>query len=248
MCKNGLYTERGIKQRNGYCSERYRLEPEFAIKVSPPLGELGVLIEPTSVVAKAWEHIEKIGCRARFTPQKVLVTGAGPVGLLAGLLGVQRGLEVHILDRVANGPKPLLAQELGAHYHSNFNSLEGLRGKIDIVLECTGNGELVIDVIRWGGPGSVVCLTGMSGHNRTVSLSMESINKEIVLENEAIFGSVNANLRHFHSAEQALLRAPQAWLKKLITRRIPLSHWKEALGTRPDGDIKTILVPDKTLL
>lgn len=245
MCKNGLYTERGIKQRNGYCSERYRLEPEFAIKISRDLGELGVLIEPTSIVAKAWEHIEKIGCRARFTPKTVLVTGAGPVGLLAALFAVQRNLEVHIFDRSSQGLKPKLVKELGAYYHSDAQSIEKLQSKFDIVVECTGSGELFIDVIRWGGPGSVVCLTGLSGHNRTLSLSGESLNKEIVLENEAIFGSVNANLRHFQFAEQALLRAPQSWLKQLITRRLPLSQWAEAFGPRPQDDIKTILVPDR---
>ena len=58
MCRNGQYTERGIKERNGYGCERFRVEPDFAIKVDPALGELGVLLEPTSVVAKAWDHID----------------------------------------------------------------------------------------------------------------------------------------------------------------------------------------------
>jgi len=53
MCRNGQYTERGIKQIDGYMSERWRIEPEYAMKVDPTLGILGVLIEPTTVVAKA---------------------------------------------------------------------------------------------------------------------------------------------------------------------------------------------------
>ncbi len=53
MCKNGQYTERGIKELDGYCSERYRIEPKYAVKVDPALGTLGVLLEPASVVAKA---------------------------------------------------------------------------------------------------------------------------------------------------------------------------------------------------
>ena len=62
-------------------------------------------MEPTTVVAKAWEQVDRIGERSWFQPQRVLVTGAGPIGLLAALIGAQRGLEVHVLDRVDRGPE-----------------------------------------------------------------------------------------------------------------------------------------------
>ena len=101
MCRNGLYTECGIKDLHGYCAERYRIEPEFAVKVDPALDYLGVLLEPASVLAKAWEHIEHIGARSRWKPRRALVTGAGPIGLLAALMGRQRGLEVR---EPASGP------------------------------------------------------------------------------------------------------------------------------------------------
>src|SRR6186713_1962915 len=61
MCRNGRYTERGIKDRHGFGAERFRIEPEFAIRVDPDLGALGVLLEPASIVAKAWDHTEGIG-------------------------------------------------------------------------------------------------------------------------------------------------------------------------------------------
>ncbi|MGH7918123.1 MAG: alcohol dehydrogenase catalytic domain-containing protein, partial [Candidatus Binataceae bacterium] len=86
MCRNGKYTERGIKQRDGYGAELYAVEPDFLLKLDPGLGLNGVLLEPTSVVAKAWEQVERIGHRAEWAPRQVLVTGAGPVGLLAALL------------------------------------------------------------------------------------------------------------------------------------------------------------------
>ena len=91
MCTNGRYTERGIKARHGYSSERYRIHPGYLVAVDPALGILGVLLEPATVVAKAWDHIEKIGARLTWAPGKVLITGAGPIGLLAALLSVQRG-------------------------------------------------------------------------------------------------------------------------------------------------------------
>src|SRR5512132_2952374 len=124
MCRNGLYTERGIKQADGFCAERWRADPQFAVKVSPVLGLAGVLLEPASVLAKAWEHIERIGRRSRWAPRRVLVTGAGPVGLMAALMGMQRALEVHVLDRNQRGPKPALVEELGAKYHTRFPPLE----------------------------------------------------------------------------------------------------------------------------
>jgi len=61
MCRNGQYTERGIKEIHGFMSERWRIEPEYAMKVDPSLGLLGVLLEPTTVVTKAWEQVVAVG-------------------------------------------------------------------------------------------------------------------------------------------------------------------------------------------
>jgi threonine dehydrogenase-like Zn-dependent dehydrogenase len=96
MCRNGQYTERGIKEIDGFMSERWRIEPDYAMKIDRSLGLLGVLLEPTTVVTKAWEQVIAIGHRAYWEPRRVLVTGAGPIGLLAALIGKQRGLEVHV--------------------------------------------------------------------------------------------------------------------------------------------------------
>ncbi len=118
MCRNGQYTERGINGRNGYASDRYRIRPDYAVKIDPGLDRVGVLLEPASVVAKAWEHIARIGSRARWQPSQVVIAGAGPIGLLAALLGRQRGLEVVVFDRVTDGPKPKLVADLGASYRT----------------------------------------------------------------------------------------------------------------------------------
>src|SRR5215469_10338445 len=125
MCRNGLYVERGIKERHGYGAEQFRIEPAFAVKLDPSLGILGVLVEPTSVVAKAWDHIERIGARTRaWHPRTLLVTGAGPIGLLAAMMGAQRGLEVHVLDHSPTGPKPALVKEHGATYYADIKGLD----------------------------------------------------------------------------------------------------------------------------
>jgi glucose 1-dehydrogenase len=238
MCRNGRYTERGIKELHGYCSERYRIEPEFVVKIDPALEQVGVLLEPATVVAKAWEHTERIGRRATWEPGKVLVTGAGPIGLLAALLGVQRGLDVHVLDRVTEGPKPDLVHTLGATYH--VGSVEEACKDADVVIEATGVGQLVFDVMQHTAPGGIVCLTGVSSSGRSIPVDAGLLNREMVLENDVVFGSVNANRRHYEQGAEALAKADRDWLERLITRRIPLDRWEEGLQREPD-DVKAVI-------
>jgi glucose 1-dehydrogenase len=238
MCRNGRYTERGIKGRHGYAVEQYRIQPDFVVAVPSKLGHLGVLVEPTSVVAKAWEHLERIGARAHWQPRTVAITGAGPIGLLAALLGVQRGLDVHVVDVVEDGPKPELVTKLGAEYHTTPITQLGFAP--DIVIECSGVPGVVLDVLSAGGSDAVICLTGVSPTGRRLSLDLGAVGREIVLQNDAIFGSVNANRRHYEQAVRALVDADSAWLQGLITRRIPLDRFQEALERRPD-DVKVVL-------
>ena len=133
MCRNGQYTERGIKQIDGFMSEHWRIEPEYTMKVDRSLGPLGVLLEPMTVVTKAWEQVIAVGQRAFWEPRTVLVTGAGPIGLLAAFLGVQHSLEVHVLDRAESGPKPELVRALGANYHTG--TVAGVGFEPDIIVE-----------------------------------------------------------------------------------------------------------------
>ena len=152
MCRNGLYTERGIKGRDGFGSEVVALETDFAVRVDPKLGELGVLTEPASILAKAWEQIDRIGRRACAEHGRVLVTGAGPIGLLAALMGVQRGMDVHVLERAKEGPKPELVRELGAAYHTDPIRELAERIAPDVIVECTGVAQLVVDAMQHNAP------------------------------------------------------------------------------------------------
>jgi threonine dehydrogenase-like Zn-dependent dehydrogenase len=240
MCRNGLYTEHGIKQVDGFGRERWSIEPEFTVKVDPGLGILGVLLEPTSVVAKAWDHTVRIGERSRtWKPKTVLVTGAGPVGLLAALIGRQKGLEVHVLDRVTSGLKPQLVADIGATYHADGPEVIG-KLKPDVVLECTGADTLVMAAIVQAGIDSIVCLAGVSSGGRKVDFDVGGFNRQAVLGNDVVFGSVNANRAHYEAAAEALAGADKAWLGRLISRRVPLDRWREAF-TREPNDVKVVI-------
>jgi threonine dehydrogenase-like Zn-dependent dehydrogenase len=240
FCRNGRYTERGIKELHGYGSERWRVEPEFAVRLDPALEDVGVLLEPTSVVAKAWQQIERIRGRACFDARRVLVTGAGPIGLLAALLAAQRGYEIHVLDQVTEGPKPDLVARLGGTYH---HGAVADVGEVDIVIEATGVGKLVVDALGATARNGIVCLTGVSSGERSVDLDIGGLNRTMVLENDVMFGSVNANRRHYEDAAEALGKADRDWLRALITRRVPLDRWQEVLERKPD-DVKVVVALD----
>lgn len=237
FCRNGRYTERGIKEMDGYGAERWRVDPYYAVPVPGQLGHLGVLVEPASILAKAWDQVDQVGARSWYAPEHVLVTGAGPIGLLAALIARQRGYTVHVLDLATGGPKPQLVRDLGAEY---LNDLADLQVAPDVVIEATGVGRLVVDCARLLPPAGVMCLTGISPSPATTDVQVDALTRQLVVRNAALVGSVNAAKRHYADAVDVLLAADPAWLERLVTRSVPLSDWPAALVKRPD-DIKVVV-------
>jgi glucose 1-dehydrogenase len=239
MCSNGRYTERGIKERHGFGADFFRIEPEFAVKLDPSLGTMGVLLEPASVVAKAWDHTERIGRRARsWRPKTLLVTGAGAVGLLAALMGAQRGLDIHVLDHHEHAAKDKLIRQLGGTYHTG--RVADLRLQPDIVMECSGAPTVVRDVLGNTAASGIVCLVGITEPGHAFDVDLGALNRTLVLDNSTVFGTVNANRRHYDMAAEALRQVDKSWLDALITRREPVEHWTRSLRRRPD-DIKVVV-------
>jgi threonine dehydrogenase-like Zn-dependent dehydrogenase len=240
MCRNGRYTERGIKERNGYGSDFFRIEPEYLVKLDPSLGMNGVLVEPTSVLAKAWEHTELIGRRSRaWHPKTLLVTGAGPIGLLAALIGAQRGLDVHVLDHNESEDKKLIVRELGGTFHlGGIADLDGFEP--DILMECTGAPSVVRDALGRTAAAGIVCLIGVSASGHNLDVDLGKFNRTMVLDNNTVFGSVNANRKHYQDAVDTLQRADKGWLSRLITRRVPVEQWTQSLDQHAD-DIKVVI-------
>ena len=239
MCRNGLYTERGIKERNGYGSEFFRIEPDFLIKVDKSLGIAGVLLEPTSIVAKAWDHTERIGQRSRsWYPKTMLVTGAGTIGLLAALMGAQRRLDVHVLDHHENPKKRQLVRQLGGTYHSDTLADVGI--KPDLLFECSGAPGVVREVLGSTAASGIVCLVGVTQPGHDFDVDVGALNRTMVLDNATVFGTVNANRLHYEMAADVLRKADKAWLNALITRREPVEQWTLSLRPQPD-DIKVIV-------
>jgi glucose 1-dehydrogenase len=238
MCLNGKYTEHGIAGLHGFMRERWRVPPDALVRIDGTLADVGVLMEPTTIVAKAWEQIERIGSRAYFGPKSVVVLGAGPIGLLAAMLGVQRGYQVHVFDIVKEGPKPQLVADLGATYHGEPLGHSELFP--DIVMECTGVPEVVLDALTHNAINAVVCLTGVSTVGAFLIADVGGINRTTVLQNRVVFGTVNANRQHYIAAATALAAGDRAWLQRLISRTVSIDDYPEAFQRRPD-DVKVVL-------
>ena len=176
MPPNGHYTERGIKNVDGCGSEKWCVEPDFAVKLDSRLKQVGVLMKSTTDVVKAWEKIRRVGERSWFDPQRVLVTGAGPVGLLAAMLGAQPGLDIHVLDRVTSGPKPGLVRVprsgLPPRRDGNFAS----KLQPDVMIEATGAGQLVFRRHDHTDTCGALCLTWVSRAGRKLGVDAGGIN------------------------------------------------------------------------
>ncbi len=248
MCLNGQYTERGIKGRHGFLAEFYTETPNYLVKVPADISGVAVLLEPLSIVEKAVEQIKRIQSRLVWKPERALVLGAGPIGLLAGMLLGLEGLEVHIYDATEHGLKRDLAEATGASYiwageHQLGHELAAEIGPVDIVLEATGFSPLTFDAIDMVAPNGVVCLTGVSGGSRKLEISADHLNLEMVLSNKVVFGTVNANRRHFESGVRHLQEIEVRWpglLSQMITRRLPLEDFGDAFEPSP-SQVKSIV-------
>jgi glucose 1-dehydrogenase len=154
------------------------------------------------------------------------------------MIGVQLGTDVHVLDRATSGPKPELVKQLGGTYHTGAITDSGLRPHI--VVECTGVVELVVQALRTVAAGGIICLTGIGSATAPASAAAAELANDVVLKNIALFGSVNANRRHYYRAATALAAADPSWLARLVTRRVGPEAFQHALQRAPE-DIKVIV-------
>jgi threonine dehydrogenase-like Zn-dependent dehydrogenase len=249
MCANGRYTERGIKGLHGFMSEYYVEVPYYLVKVPDALAEIGVLMEPLTVVEKGVLQAEAIQRRMTWTPGEAVVTGAGPIGLMATLLLRSKGYAVFTLDIVdRDSLRAQLVEACGATYvkgdEEPLLDLAQRVGGIDLIVEATGVPQLVFDAIDAVGPNGVVCLTGVSAGARTLQIPADKLNLEMVLENKLVFGTVNANRQHYAAAAADLAVFAERWpglCERMITRRVPVDDFAQALEPRAGVDVKTTI-------
>jgi threonine dehydrogenase-like Zn-dependent dehydrogenase len=225
-----IYFERGINLRHGYLSEYYVEDARYLVRVPGGLKEVGVLMEPTSVVEKGIHQAYEIQRRLRvWQPRRAAVLGTGTLGLLGAMVLKLRGLEVIGVGRTrlpylnAN-----LLAELGIPYVSTLDhslaEVASAHGPFDLMLEGTGNSALVFEAMQVLGKNGVLVLLSVTGGDRQVEVPADKINLGFVLGNKVTVGSVNAHREHFELGARDLSQAEltwPGWLRKLLTHPVP---------------------------
>jgi threonine dehydrogenase-like Zn-dependent dehydrogenase len=131
-----------------------------------------------------------------------------------------------------------LARGLGATYH--HEGLESIDERFDVIVECTGDVGLMMEAPRMARPNGIVCLAGVADEGSTANAGYA---RDMVLENRVVFGTVNANRRHYEEAAKVLGVKDRAWLEQLVDRRVPIEHWEGAYERDTDA-VKTVIVFD----
>jgi threonine dehydrogenase-like Zn-dependent dehydrogenase len=240
-----VYFERGINLRHGYLTEYYVERDEYVVVVPTGLREVGVLIEPTSVIEKGIAQAYEIQRRLPvWRPRRAAVLGAGTVGLLAAMALRLRGMEVHAF---ANSARPYLNAELldtiGAHYHAvaerPFVGSGADLGPYDIIFEATGYAPIAFDALGELGKNGVLVLSSVTGGKHTISIDADRLNLEFVLGNKVMVGTVNAAREHFETGVADLASAELSWpgwLARLLTHPIDgLASYEALLSTLGAG-------------
>ncbi len=247
MCLTGHFKERGINGLDGYLSQYYTEVSDFLVKVPDDLEEVAVLLEPFSIVQKGIFQAFKLQERMLWEPKKVLVLGAGSIGLLAALICRLKGLTVFLLARKElKGVRTEIVTRTGMTYLRDDISIEQIRsmcGEMDIIFEATGFSPLAFDSLPLLHANGSMCLLGIPVGSHTVTIDASQLSSKMVLGNQVLFGSVNANRKYFEMGLEDMQKIENRYfglLKKLITQRLAMADFKKAFEPYPDH-IKTVI-------
>jgi threonine dehydrogenase-like Zn-dependent dehydrogenase len=248
FCVTGHYRERGIKEADGFMTELVVEDERYLVRVPAALADVGVLVEPLSIIAKAAVELRAIQRRFPWEPvgQRALVLGAGPIGLLGAMALVAHDIETVVYSREpADSSRARLLRPLAIHYISAEDTpLPDLSssGPFDVVFEAVGTARVAFGVLHALAPNGVCVLSGIPGGQRPIEIDLDSIMRNIVSRNQMIFGTVNASREAFQASvrqlEQLMVVFPDA-VRSLITDRVRLEDTPALL--RQSGGIKQVV-------
>lgn len=212
---------------DGAFAELVTIHELFAHPVPDQLSDdASALLEPLSVGLWACRRGEVTA------GSRVLVTGAGPVGLVTAQCALALGAsEVTVTD--VNRHRLQLAGELGVTTTVDLgtNSLAGSGVEPDVLLECSGRPEAVIDAIPTVARAGRVVLVGMGADELPLPVSR-------IQEYEL---TVTGTFRYAHTwpAAISLASTGRVQLDRLVTAHYGLDQVREAL-TANRNDAKTV--------
>ncbi len=258
MCQTGEYHERGIWGLDGYQTEYVVDKEQYIVQVPANLEPVGVLCEPLSVAEKAIDEAVRIQvARLPEAPasldwlygRKCLVAGLGPIGLLASIILRLRGAVVFGLDIVDAGTaRPKWLEHIGGSYIDGRQvppeKVDEAIGLVELIFESTGVAALEFNLLDALAPNGVYVLTGIPGGERPLEIPGAELIRQLVLDNQAMVGSVNAARDHFQMAVDDLAHASLVWgdhVAQLITHRHPYSDFDTALHQHTPDEIKAVI-------
>jgi threonine dehydrogenase-like Zn-dependent dehydrogenase len=259
FCFTGDFTERGIKMTHGFMTEYYVEEEKFLTYVPAELRDVAVLVEPLTVAEKGLAQVRKVQQRlpwvAPGTPanqigrgKTAVVLGAGPVGILGAMVLLVNGFKTFVYSRSkAPNPKAELVESIGAKYISaeveTVDQLAERVGSIDLVYEAVGKAKISYDVLRILGLNGIYVFTGIPAPKPAIDVEADLIMRNLVLKNQAVVGTVNADREAFEGAIRDLGIFLKRWptaLRSLITGRYKIDQYRDLLLGKATG-IKNVI-------
>ncbi len=235
FCRTGAYSERGIKGLHGFMTDEVVDQAHNMHLVPPAIADIAVLTEPLTIAEKALNELAPVLTRMPWVDPareekrglNAVVLGAGPVGLLGALALLVRGFDTWVYSREkANSARAAWIESVGGHYIESgtlpVDQLGKQVGNVDLILEATGSAALSTAALPAIGANGVMILTGVPGGVAEVKIDSQRIMRDLVLENQLIYGTVNAGPGAFRNAIADLAKFEARWPKQvraLITGR-----------------------------
>ena len=259
FCYTGDFTERGIKMTHGFMTDFYVEEEKYLTFVPPDLRDVAVLVEPLTVAEKGLAQVWKVQRRLPWVDPSIpaerrgqgknaVVLGAGPVGLLGAMLLIVNGFKTYVYSRSkAPNPKSEIVESIGAQYISceneSVDQLAARVGNIDLVYEAVGTAKISYDVLRVLGLNGIYVFTGIPSPKPPIGIDADLIMRNVVLKNQVIVGTVNADREAFEGAIRDLGAFLKRWpteLRALITGRYRMDQYRGLLLGKAAG-IKNVI-------
>lgn len=232
----------GSKQDGAFA--QYLLTPASNLHRVPDGLDLesAALTEPLACTVYA--VLERAGVRPA---ENVVLTGPGPIGLLAMQLAKLAGASAVMLGTNLDIDRLKLAKDLGADGVVNVEETDdiveavgGLLGTegADLVIECSGAAPAAKTLIDVAKRGARFCQIGLFGKPIT-------FNQDAVCYKELVVTGTNASVTPGWPKALKLLARKQVDVQRLITHRFAIADWDRALEVvKNKKGVKVMLKPE----
>jgi threonine dehydrogenase-like Zn-dependent dehydrogenase len=212
--------ERGIHGAHGFMADYFTCPEQYLVPMPDRLSANGFLVEPLSVVQKALEHVRVSRSTFEWRPESALVLGCGSLGLLA-LATLDAVERTYCLDRRDRShPAVELVEQLGARYvdarDTSVADVADAHEPMNLVFEATGHAPHAFAGIEALAPTGALALLGLPS-DATFEIDGGQLHRDLVVNNKAVVGSVNAGVDHARAAVDSLAGLSEEFLDEFVT-------------------------------